>query len=103
MSLFLADQVERRPGAPGQDDAMDVDFVLNAELQIVVGLADGALEPGRQRCARPPIIVLANGFAQHLARRGGLSAIPPLPRRDEEPRACCRRRLACGWCCGAAP
>ena len=40
VGVFLAGQVEQAPGPPGQDDAVDVDIILNQVLKVVVGVGE---------------------------------------------------------------
>ena len=65
--ILLADQVESRPGTPGQHHAMDVDLVVNAVLQVVVGIVERALRQGGKGGLGRADIALAEGFAQQLA------------------------------------
>ncbi len=42
MAPFLACEFHGVPGAPGEDNAVDVHFVFHGELEVIEGLADGA-------------------------------------------------------------
>ena len=66
--MLLAGEVEQAPGTPGEDDAVDVDVVLDEVLKVVVRLVERTSRPARRRSARPPPY-LAAGASRALRRR----------------------------------
>ena len=77
VGVLLAGEVEQGPGAPGEDDAVDVDVVLDDVLEVVVRLVE---RPARQRGEGPlgPVHVLPAGrLAQGFRAPAGPRARRP--------------------------
>ena len=90
VGVFLAGQVEQRPGPPGEDDPMDVDIVLDEVLEIVVGLAERSVCQGREGSFGAVHVLLSHRGAEEFGGIRGLRATGR-PRRDGASRASGRR------------
>ena len=64
--MLRAGQVEGGPGTPGQDNAVDINLVLDAELQVVVRLANRTPSQGSKGAFRRVHVPLARGFAEEF-------------------------------------
>src|SRR5437870_2131652 len=65
--LLLARHVEQDPSAPGENDAMDVHFILDGELKMVKRFTRSLLGQGSKDLFRSRLIRCTRGLAQGFA------------------------------------
>src|SRR5216683_7381600 len=65
--LLLARHVEQNPSAPGENDAMDVHFILDGELKMVERFTRGLVDQSSKDLFRSRLIRCTRGLAQAFA------------------------------------